>query len=174
MLTGWLWGVVSGFIAVFAGLDFLLLVYMCPNVIKHQYIVPLFNLECITIHQSLFYFPALCYSVVCPRCARFIAVTLRGQPFLTHVSRCIYLAGLVNVIIMCPLCTVECLARRPSRLLKPSSPVNGLLQPAWGNSALAGRGRRRARQPSWLSFADGTTSSAPFFFFHENPVPVWW
>lgn len=51
---------------------------------------------------------------VCPRCARFIAATLRGQPFLTHVSRCIYRAGLVNVIIMCPLCTVECLARRPS------------------------------------------------------------
>lgn len=63
-------------------------------------------------------------------CLDFLAVMLRGQPFLTLISRCISLAALVNVIIMCPLCTVECLARRPSRLLKPSSPVNGLLHPS--------------------------------------------
>lgn len=141
MLTSLLWGVVSGFIAVFAGLDFFIMSYMHPNVIKHQ--SSAHKLCCCSIwnvSQYIRAFSSFLHSVtlVFPRCAHFIAVTLRGQPFLTHVSRCIYLAGLVNVIIMCPLCTVECLARRPSRLLKPSSPVNGLLQPAWGNSALGG------------------------------------
>lgn len=106
----------------------------------------------------------LSYSAVCPRCARFRAVTLKRQPLLTHESRCIHLAGLVNVIIMCPLSTVECLVRRPSRLLKPSSPVNKLLQPAWGNSALGGEAL------SWLAITDGTSSSAPFSFFYEKAV----
>lgn len=109
-----------------------------------QYIETCFSCSHISLHQSLVLVPlTVCYFVVCLGCARFIAVALRGQPFLTYVSRCIYLAGLVNVIIMCPLCTVECLARRPSRLLKPSSTVNGLLQPAWGNSAPGGRGSER-------------------------------
>ena len=73
---------------------------------------------------------------------------------------------------MCPLCTVECLARRPSRLLKPSSTVNGLLQPAWGNSAPGGEAVRET--PSWLTFTDGATSSASFSFFRLNPDPVRW
>lgn len=98
-------------------------------------------------------------------CLDFLAVMLRGQPFLTRISRCISLAALVNVIIMCPLCTVECLACRPSRLLKPSSPVNGLLHPSWGNSRLeeigggwwwAG-GLEGGRAPSWLTSAAWTT-----------------
>lgn len=130
---------------------------------------------CLNVFFMFMYFIALepvFYFVVGPGRARFIAVTLRGRPFLTYVSRCIYLASLVNVIIMCPLCTVECLARRPSRLLKPSSTVNGLLQPAWGNSAPGGEAVRET--PSWLTFTDGATSSASFSFFRLNPDPVRW
>lgn len=104
----------------------------------------------------------------------FMAVTCRSKPFLIQTSCFIYWAGYVNVMIMCLLCTKECLARRPSRLLKSSSAVNGLLHNAWGNSGgvdwgedLWGAGWMP--EPLTLTVAANVLSS----FSHETPAPVW-
>lgn len=104
-----------------------------------------------------------CKLVIFPQ---FMVVTRRSQPALTQTSCWIY----VNLIIMCLLCTKECLARRPSRLLKSFSTVNGLLHNAWGNSGQGGFGGAGSMpEPLTLTVA----SNVLFFFSHETPASVW-